>query len=136
MRKSAKNLLLSIVVLISAACQKDVDKTSGVDLFFGKDAKYKRTDLKMYPYRYKNLNDTLPLRMLSSANHSAFIFTIKPSRDTILIKIANTSMDTLMYTVKRPSNACEPYSIEQAYLNHNEVVPINNIFVLKKRTEI
>jgi hypothetical protein len=109
-----------------------VGKTSGSDLFFGSNPRYKRADLKIYPFKYKNLTDTLPVIMSSSATHSAFIFSIKPSRDTILIKIADTQMDTLTYTVKRPSGACAPYTIEQAHLNSGEMVQEQRILIMKK----
>lgn len=154
MTKLFKYLSGLTALLIMAACHKDidnsgtiycdpgisyagfrvVDKTSNTDLFFGSTPRYKRADLKIYPVDYKNEMDTLTLRTFSSATQQAFIFTIQSAnvRDTILVKIADTGMDTLIYTVKRPSNACAPYSIEQAYFNRNEIFQDNGVFNFKK----
>lgn len=152
MKKSIKYLLSFSFILMLAACMKDpeneiigcdppdsngafriVEKTSGADLFLGSNPRYKRADVKIYPFNYKNDKDTLTLSMFSSATQSAFIFRLKVSKDTILVKIADMPMDTLIYTVKTPSNYCLPYTIDKAYLNNVEVIEdINKALIFKK----
>jgi hypothetical protein len=151
MKKLIKCVLCFSYMVMLAACMKNVedenigcdppesngafrvvDKTSGADLFLGSNPRYKRADVKIYPFNYKNDKDTLTLSMFSSATRSAFIFRLKNSRDTILVKIADTPMDTLIYTVKKSSNHCLPNTIDKAYLNSAEMIQDNNALIIKK----
>lgn len=151
MKKSIKYLLSFSCMVMLVACMKDaedeiigcdppystsafrvVDKTSGADLFLGNYPRYKRADVKIYPFNYKNDKDTLRLSMVSSATLSAFIFPLKISRDTILVKIADTPMDTLIYTVKTPSNHCLPHTIDKAYFNSVQMIKEDNALMIKK----
>lgn len=111
-----------------------LDKNSGEDLFFGSASKFKPKDLKIYPLRYKNDSDTLRVRPFTTPAAQIFVFpfNFNKDRDTVLIKIADTRPDTLIYTVKKPSNACAPYSIGQAYFNSNEIIKDNGLLIFKK----
>jgi len=152
MKNSLSYLLLFTIVLLLSSCLKDtdnaeavycdpavsnaafrvVDKNTKTDLFFGDTPKYKQADLKIYPLKYKSETDTLQLKTFTSTSVKAFIFTIKHAQDTLLIKIADTRMDTLIYTVNQPTNVCSPYSIKQAYFNRDEILQENGVFILKK----
>lgn len=151
MKKSIKYLLSFSCMVMLVACMKDaedeiigcdppesngafrvVDKTSGTDLFLGSNPRYNRTDVKIYPFKYKNDKDTLRLSMYTSATLSAFMFRLKISRDTILVKIADTPMDTLIYTVKMSSNHCLPHTIDKAYFNSVEMIKEDNALIIKK----
>jgi hypothetical protein len=151
MKKLIKYLLSFSCMVMLVACMKDaedeiigcdppesngafrvMDKTSGADLFIGSNPRYKRADVKIYPFNYKNDKDTLTLSMFSSATQSAFIFSLKTSRDTILVKIADTPMDTLIYTVKKSSHHCLPNTIDKAYFNSAEMIQENHVLVFKK----
>lgn len=151
MKKSIKYLLGLSFILMLASCMKDaedeiigcdppesigafqvVDKTSGADLFIGSNPRYKRANVKIYPFNYKNDKDTLRLSMYTSAKLSAFIFNLKTSRDTILVKIADTPMDTIIYTVNKPQNHCLPHTIDKAYVNSGEMIKEDNALIIKK----
>ena len=153
MKKSVKYLLSLTVILVLAACMKQpdneiigcdpvvsaggfqvVDKTSGADLFWGSSPTYKRADLRIYPFNYKNETDTLPLRSMVSGTRQVFVFEMKPAKvkDTILLKIADMRMDTLTFTVKMPSNPCLRSTIDQAYFNGNQLIRDTDLLILKK----
>lgn len=151
MKKSIKYLLSFSCMVMLVACMKDaedeiigcdppesngafrlVDKTSGADLFLGSNPRYKRADVKIYPFKYKNDKDTLRLSMYTSATLSAFIFNLKSSGDTILVKIADTPMDTIIYTVNKPSNHCQPNTIDKAYFNSAEMIKGDSALIIKK----
>lgn len=151
MKKAIKYVLSFSCMVMLVSCMKDaedeiigcdppystgafrvVDKTSGADLFLGNNPRYKRADVKIYPFNYKNDKDTLTLSMFKSATLSPFIVPLKISRDTILLKIADLPMDTLIYTVKMPSNHCLPHTIDKAYFNSVEIVKEDNALIIKK----
>lgn len=151
MKKSILYLLSLSFILMLASCMKEpedeiigcdppesigafriVDKTSGADLVIGSNPRYKRADVKIYPFNYKNDKDTLRLSMYTSATMSAFIFNLKISRDTILVKIADTPMDTIIYTVNKPSHHCLPHTIDKAYFNSVEMIKEDNALIIKK----
>ncbi len=151
MKKSLPYLLSFSFILLLASCLKEpedeivgcdppyssgafrvVDKISGTDLFVGSKARYKLADVRIYPFHYRNEKDTLRLSVFSSATLSGFIFPLKVSGDTILVKIADLPMDTLIYTVKKPSNQCIPRTIDEAYVNNVAIIQDDNTLIFKK----
>jgi len=153
MKKSIKYLLSVTAILILAACMKQsedeiigcdpvisaagfqlVDKTSGLDLFLESTPTYKPADLRIYPVNYKNETDTLALRPIVSGTRQVFVFELKPAKvkDTVLLKIADTRMDTLVFTVKMPSNPCLRSTVDQAWFNGNQIIRDTDLLILKK----
>ena len=120
--------------VVSIAAFQVVDKTSGADLFSGDVPKYKRSDLKVYHFNYKKETDTLPLRFSASPNGQAFVFEIEPAkaRDTVLIKIAETRIDTLIFAIKKPKNPCLRSIVEQASFNGSQVPRDVELLLLRK----
>jgi len=153
MKKSIKYLLSVTAILILAACMKQsdnevigcdpvvsaagfqlVDKTSGADLFLGNTPIHKPADLRIYPVNYKNETDTLALKSIVSSTRQVFVFELRQAKvkDTVLLKIADTRMDTLVFTVKMPSNPCLRSTVDQVWFNGNQIIGDTDLLILKK----
>lgn len=110
-----------------------VDKTSGANLFFGENPKYKINEINVYRTKDKTFKEPLLLSPIAG-NIPVFslAFDYHKPIDTLLIKIADTPIDSLFYTVKKPINHCNPYEMENVKFNKVDVIRDKGLLVFKK----
>ena len=112
-----------------------VDKSSGQDLFFSTNPKYQLKDISLFKISDKNYKDTIKTLVAGpGGSERYFLLSInfKKPKDTLVVRIAGTPDDQLIYTVKRASNSCFADEIDQAYFNNTEVVNDKIKLIFKK----
>ncbi|WP_222539169.1 hypothetical protein [Pedobacter polysacchareus] len=154
MKRSAAYVLMIAGVTFLSACLKETmdddrnpgcdppssnmffqvqDKTSGADLFFAESPKYKINEINVYRTKDKTFKE--PLRLIpvgSDIRAFSLAFDYHKPIDTLLIKIADTPIDSLFYTVKKPVNHCSPYEIENVKFNKVDLMREKGLFIFKK----
>lgn len=115
-----------------------IDKDNNSDLFFSDNPVYSIQDVKLLTKNSVNQFDTLALQVSSAGSLKYFLAHISapvPQGETLYLKIADTSLDSLSYTtVKYPSSSpgCPRYILNALKYNgsligkkiHNKVISI------------
>ncbi|PYF75122.1 hypothetical protein [Pedobacter nutrimenti] len=114
-----------------------VDQSTGTDLFFADHPKYSLKDI--YAFKTKDLarHDTIrPIVFGKKETIQAFILPLNftKSRDTLILKIANTAEDKFIYTTKKATSQCSLNELDKIYLNNIEATYLKdqNVYILKK----
>lgn len=110
-----------------------LDKTTGKDLFFGESPKYKVNEINVYRVKDKSFKE--PLRLIPiGVDIRAFslAFDYQRPKDTLIIKIADTPLDSLFYSVKKPLNLCNPYEMQYIQFNKDEIMADKGLMIFKK----
>lgn len=154
MKRSAAYILMIAGVTSLSACLKEtmnddrnpgcdppssnaffqvLDKTSGANLFFGEHAKYKINEINVYRTKDKTFKEPLRLAPVGGDIPAfSLAFDYQKPIDTLLIKIADTPVDSLFYTVKKPENHCNPYEMLNVKFNKVDIVREKGLFTFKK----
>jgi hypothetical protein len=111
-----------------------VDKVSGTDLFFGTDARYKLNQLYAFKSTDKKHTDTIKPKIFSTATERVFLLPLNLARsaDTLILKIADTPEDLLVYTSKPSGGVCQGHTLNKIFFNTVELQPSAGKFLLKK----
>lgn len=153
MRRPLQYFLVFMTIAFFASCTKEVpdniidcdpvlpyvtfrvvDKTSGADLFFSDKPKYQLKDINLFRIKDVKYKDPIKLRNGENGAGRVFVFNFNNSlqRDTLIIKIANTPEDRLIYSVKTPANHCEGATMDKVIFNNVEVNVEKGLMILKK----
>lgn len=155
MNKSTKSFLMIAVITLLSACTKIndkeqvlgcdpvtsyarfqiADKLSGEDLFFSANPKYQLKDINLFKSSDKSYKDTIKTLVGGSGGSERYFLlrlNFNKPKDTLVVRIADTPNDQLIYTVKRANNPCEGDEIGQAYFNNTEVVIDKMKLIFKK----
>lgn len=112
---------------------KVLDKTSGADLFFGESPKYKINEINVYRTKDKTFKEPLRLTPVGGDIRAlSLAFDYHKPIDTLLIKIGDTPVDSLFYTVKKPANHCNPYEMENVKFNKTDIIREKGLLIFKK----
>ncbi|GAA4925435.1 hypothetical protein [Mucilaginibacter defluvii] len=108
------------------------DGATNADLFFGASAKYKPSELKLFPENYTGEKDSIPvIRLINSTRQGFIIYPSIKTRDTILVRIAAMAPDTLTFKLSQPADACHPWDISEVTFKGKPVAS-EDLYVLKK----
>jgi hypothetical protein len=111
-----------------------VDKVSGTDLYFSTDAKYKLNQFYAFKSSDKKHTDTIKPKIFSTATERVFLLPLNLARsaDTLILKIADTPEDLLVYTSKPSDGVCHGHTLNKIFFNTVELQPTAGKFLLKK----
>jgi hypothetical protein len=154
MKNLLKPFIIILTILSLSACLKDtrddtlvceipvtpyaafkvVDQSSGEDLFFTATPKYQLKDFYAFTTQDKARHDTIKPKIYGTGTDRLFLIPLDYSKtkDTLIIKVANTPDDQFIYTVKKDLNPCGGSALDQAYFNNDAIVTTDGRYIIKK----